>query len=567
MIISAQADEDEYATFSWAETTFSTSLSQIWDGEAMFQNYTGTYSDNFTVMNQYINRSDDTYVEEKRTVDYSANYSYYYNRSIVGSYDLDFDINVYRVNVDYGSSAQLIWMAVKKGFFEVHQYIETRGYNMGYNETNHQIINKEIKKYDLDTLELLNAWNETEIVDGKMNYTVDQRNSSMYELQIYNMTFTKPFFLTFQIYETEKGDRIAWASFFSEFLVFSDKDGDGIYSVGDFDNPPSTLLNIRSSRELEGWLMPEAYEYAEYREYPTLNHTSTYSSPIDKSVDEVASSIVFTPPSLSGNDTVIWNIDYQDFPIEGFIGRGVPPEQRIDTFSPSDFSYGFDYKIGEGKADLSLTLGLPAFNDFDTYNILEEQNYGLAIPRYDYFLSSFDINEINPKEITIPAEEFLFESNNDTIAEINLMNPIKKNYTLYDYPNEGEVTTCESRGASINNMVMAYSTLQFWHPEVNFLFAIEEIVKDIPEFTVVDNLYHVHTENYPVWAGKRLVHDPTDIIYFENITLAFRIENPMIFGYSTTLVLSSMLLATLVITLKLKKIRGKIRNNKKVMYK
>ncbi len=457
-------------------------------------------------------------------------------------------------------------MALKKGFYELDLYRETFGFYQEYNETNHQIIDKEKKKYNLDTFELLDVWNETEIVNEAMNFSYGQPVEVVDDHQILNETFTKPFFLTFQTYETEKNDKVAWASIFSEFLVFIDKDGDGIYSVGDFESPPMSQLSIYSSSEYAGNFIPEVFEYGEFREGSIFNITNTGSFPFDKTVDEIAAGIVFTPPTLVGNDTVVWDISYRDFPINAFIGeKSIPFAQMIRPgadplyadLSPSDFNYGFDYKIGGGKADLSLTLGLPALSDLDTYNILERQNYGLSIPRYDYFLSSFEINERNPKEITFPSNGFVFESNNQTVAEINLINPIKKNYTLYDYPNVGNITSVESQGASINNLVMSQSNLQTGVPEINFLYAIEEIANNIPGFTVVDDLYHVHTENYPVWAGKKLIHDPTNTIFFKNITMPFRAPSASIPGFETGIFFGSLGLVVLVITLKLKKSKKK----------
>jgi len=72
-----------------------------------------------------------------------------------------------------------------------------------------------------------------------------------------------------------------------------------------------------------------------------------------------------------------------------------------------------------------------------------------------------------------------------------------------------------------------------------------------------DDFYHVHTENYPVWAGKRLVHDPTNTIYFENITLPFRVAADLIPGFDLGIILGSLSLAVLVITLKRKKFKKK----------
>jgi len=562
LIVNAQSDEDEYATFSWVQTEYSTSFSRIWDGTSSTQNYTGTYSDIFTVMNRYINHSDNTYIEENRVVNFDANYTFASNFTRVGYLNIDIDVDVYRVDIDYGNDVKLIWMALKKGYYEIDYYSEASGYSYEYFEESHQTVDKEFKKYDKDTLELLDTWNQTVEVYDTVNISNIETLEVWEDHVKINNTFTMPFILAFQIYKTAKNDKIAWGSTFSEFLVYKDNNGDGVYSVGYFDEAYHGPLNLYSGDEYWGRFIPKAEEYETSRENPSINYTNSGSFPNSRTVDEIASSIIFTPPTLVGNDTVFWNIDYRDFPIEAYIGNNeIPNEEYIldSEQSPGDFSYGFDYTIGGGQADLSLTLGTPSFSDLDTYNILEENNLGLTIPKYNYFLSSFDIAEVNPMEITLPSNSFSFESNNETVAEINLINPVKKNYTLHDYPNNGETTLIESKGANINNLVTTSSRFKghLGLPEINFLYTIEDFVNLIPGFTVTDSLYHVHTENYPVWAGKKLVHDPTNTIYFENISLPFRVPaaNNLISGFDVGVIFGSLSLAVLVITLKRKKFK------------
>ncbi len=563
LFVSAQVGEAEYATFSWEETTYSTSVSLVWDGESAVQNYTGSYSDVFTVMDNYVNVTDSTYIEEKRIVNYEANYTHFSNFTRKGYLNIDIDIDVYRVDVDYGGSAKLVWMALEKGYYEWDFYEDASGYSYEYIEENHQVIDREIKKYDWDTMELIDAWNVTEEIYDTINCSGDAHSSEgAYNHFKLNTTFTMPLFLVFQLYTTEKGDHIAWASTFSEFLVFRDKNDDGIYSVGYFETPYYFgPLDLYSGSEAFGRLKPIAEEYEGSKESLVLNNTFSGSFPDDRTVDEIVSSIKFTPPSLVGNDTVVWDIDYKGFPIDMVIGhKDIPFEEYItDTTTPNDFSYGFDYKIRGGQADLSLTLGLPDITHLDEYGIFEEYNLGLSLPKYNYFLSSFNINEIDPKDLTIPSDIFSFESNNQTVAEINLVNPLKRNYTLYDYPSTGETITAESRGANINNIVTV-SNSYFGHiniPELNFLYTIEDLANAIPGFTIVDNLYHLHTENYPVWAGKKLVHDPTNTIYFEDITLPFRVDADSILGFDIVIISSSVSFVVLVITLKRKKFKKK----------
>ena len=36
-----------------------------------------------------------------------------------------------------------------------------------------------------------------------------------------------------------------------------------------------------------------------------------------------------------------------------------------------------------------------------------------------------------------------------------------------------------------------------------------------PTFTIVDDLYQIETQNYPLWNGEKLIHDPTLTIYYK----------------------------------------------------
>ena len=535
----------------------------VWDGDSVVQNFTGSYSDVFTADLKYSNMSDNAYFEEKRIVNYDANYTQFYNYTHKGYLDVDVNIDVFKVEVDYGGSAKLVWMALKKGYYEWDNYIDRTGYSYEYIEENHQIIDREIKKYNIHTHELVDAWNVTEDIHDTINCSgnVHLPEGAFIHLRM-NKTFTMPFFLVFQLYTTEKGDHIAWASTFSEFLVFNDRNMDGIFTIAYSEKPYfNGPLDLYAGEEWSGILKPVAEEYDLLEEHVDHNASAHDRFPPDRTVEEIASSIKFTPPSLVGDDTVVWDIDYKGLPIDMIIGRNeIPVEEYIrKTATPNDFSYGFNYKIGEGQADLSLTLGLPDITHLDDYGILEKYNLGICLPKYNYFLSSFDINEIDPKDLTIPSDSFLFESNSETVAEINLVNPLKKNYTLYDYPSTGETLTTESRGANVNNIVTA-SNSYFGHmdlPELNFLYTIEDFANAIPGFTVVDNLYHLHTENYPTWAGKKLIHDPTNTIYFENITLPFRVAADSIPGSDTVTIFASFSLAVLIIVIKWKKLKKK----------
>jgi len=99
-----------------------------------------------------------------------------------------------------------------------------------------------------------------------------------------------------------------------------------------------------------------------------------------------------------------------------------------------------------------------------------------------------------------------------------MINPVKRNYTLYDYPELGINTEMESAGGSLHKLLLADSeqSANAGNPFINLIYTIKDIVDADPTFTIADNLYHVETQNYPIWNGEKLIHDPTLTIYYED---------------------------------------------------
>jgi hypothetical protein len=183
--------------------------------------------------------------------------------------------------------------------------------------------------------------------------------------------------------------------------------------------------------------------------------------------------------------------------------------------SPGDFNYQFDYNLSESQADLDFTLSLSKISNESFYNAV--QGLGLCLPHHNFFVASFDINEVDPVELTVPSDLFTFESNGSTVAEINMINPAKKNYTLYDFPELGTNTEMESAGGSLHKLLVADSeqTGNVGDPFTNLIYTIKEIAEADPTFTIADDLYKIETQNYPLWNGEKLVHDPTLTIYYD----------------------------------------------------
>ena len=254
--------------FSWQETSYSTTISRTWDNEVDIINHSGSYRDIYTVQDISFNFSEDTFTRAIRTINLDANYSYLLNTTLTGSLDLSMSLDVYRVDIDYGTGLKYIWIAVKKGTLEMEYTIVSHIYSYSYYEENHQIIESDYEKYNFTTYELLDTWNDTDEVFDELNYTHTKNftYSPYYKYQYDSSEFTMPLFLTMQIYTTEKQDRIAWANLFHDFLMYKDKDENIIYSVGD----KGGAIDMWGSSEFCGYIKPMARHLYLHVIYPEL---------------------------------------------------------------------------------------------------------------------------------------------------------------------------------------------------------------------------------------------------------------------------------------------------------
>ena len=518
-VVSQQTHQIQY---SWSEPQYTYSFHKIWDGSSSIIDFSGSYSDVFYWNDHFYNETEDTWTRELRTIYYDANYTYFSNTTVVGEVNIDITVDVYRVDIDYGDSLQLVWIAFKNGTI-VHE-VDLQSYfkNYTYVEDFYEEYHSTFTKINMTTYEIIDEWTSISNNSGVKDMTPGSTppSESQYELTTYE--YSTPMCLTMQKFTTEKGDKIGWAEVFYDYIIYKDLDMDGIYSAGETTSPESSGFFLHSSDEWVGWMKPITAEWIYYTWTPGGNHTIGINFPSDKSVSEIVSTIEFTPPSLSKN-TVSWDINYPGYPIWAQVADlAKPMEERYFNFgntsysntSPGDFMYSFDYDIQEAEANLDFTLGLSKVSNESFYNA--SQGYGLSLPHYNYFLSTFDINEEDPKELTVPAELFSFESNGTTVAEISMINPVKLNYTLYDYPKIGINSEFESVGGSIHRLLNDHQNLMAHgaNPYINLLYSIEDVVKLDPAFIVQDDLYRVETQNYPVWNGEKLVHDPSLTIYY-----------------------------------------------------
>ncbi len=512
--------------YSWQETTYDYSLHRDWDGISTVINYSGSYSDVFNTNTGFYNESDQTWTKEVRMHDYSANYSFFSNTTKKGYIDINMSLDVYRVDVQYGDAVDLIWMALKQGTLEMDTLLEQLEKDYSYFEEYYVDIESEFTKYNLTTWEVIETWTGTSNETAEHNMTRDGDLINCYNFNSYDLEFSLPLILTMQVYTTKKKDKIGWAELFYDFIVYKDKDGDSIYSAGETSNPSTSGFNLYSSDEMCGVVRPMAWDYQMHQEttYPgPSNITMSQLVPFDKSVNEIASTIQFTPPNISTDNIISWDVEYPQFPIYTSIYDDDKPSEAYYTptnatheqMSPGDFNYQFDYNLTESQANFDFTLSLPKISNESFYNAT--QGYGLSLPRYNFFVSSFDINEVDQIELTVPSNIFTFESNGTTVAEINMINPVKKNYMLYDYPELGINTSMESIGGSLHRLLLEDSKQSdnVGNPFINLIYTIKDIAEADPTFTIADDLYHIETQNYPVWNGEKLVHDPTLTIYYD----------------------------------------------------
>ena len=146
MPIETQAESSDPITpvVSWSMSTFSTSVFQEWDHETFQQNYQGSYDEVFNYSKSFLNEFNNEILEEQNaTVIYKSNYSYYTSTTITGNFSMSLSVDVYKVQVQYGPSSHLFWIAVKEGNMVKETHIDeleyyancTNDYYKGLNST------------------------------------------------------------------------------------------------------------------------------------------------------------------------------------------------------------------------------------------------------------------------------------------------------------------------------------------------------------------------------------------------------------------------------------------------
>lgn len=519
------SDPEPEVNYSWQETTFGFSNDLLWEDEEFVLDYSGSYSDVYET--EYIieyNFAEDYKIKEYSTVHFDANYTNFANVTTSGNATIDFNFDVYRVNVDYGSGVKLIWFALKKGVVEYESYLIDKSMDFDYYEENRRSTDSTYEKINLTTGQVIDTWTDSKVIFDEINntFTYNQEEDPFIYREYWSAEYCLPLFLTVQMFTTEKNDRIAWANLFYKFFIYKDKDNNSIYTAGD--KPQiNQYPRLSSSTEFCGLVHPMAIH--QYMESEGGGHFSRGWDlmPYDKTIDDVASTIVFTPPTETSEANVSWGIEYPDLPLYiDFYDEDIPSEEYYFTpknatqaeSCPTDLSYGFDFKLNDTQADLDVTWGIGKLTNDTAYDAV--QGYGLMIPQYNFFLSTFDIDEVDQVELSVPRDIFTFESNETIVAEINMGKPEKQNYILYDFPSHGVDSEFTSRGSSIHKSVVMYAGVNSYYgdPLSTPIFALADFVAAETSFEVQDELFSMEMQNYPEWSGEKLVHDPSLTIFY-----------------------------------------------------
>jgi hypothetical protein len=521
-VVNVRADIDPAdIIYSWELDTFSAHVGRVWNDTNFLLNESGSINDVFNHSYGYA-ISEEEWIEEESVFSYNVNYSYYSNLTLTGDSTIDVDFDVYKVDISYGSSVYFIWVGFKNGTFYSEYNVNNMTHDFSFENSFYKKSETTYRKYNLTTMELLETWDET--IEDSGDWLSEDTPASQFTIHnSMEIEFSMPLILTFQVYETQNGEKVAWADMISDFYVFNDKDDNGVYSVGETETAPNHFY-MGTSDEYCGAFIPWAFNQTTYIDYwsPTteFNSTSSYKFPGDTPVGQFGESIQFTPPKLNGNE-VEWNIKYPDFPIYAVVSNY--PNHYMSPFGTNysdlasgNFSYGYNYEITNETAGLDLTAHLPRINQADFFNAA--QNLSLAFPHYTYFLSSAAIEESESKILTIPSNMFQFNINDTKVAEIDMESEFKKNYTLMDYPTFGTSRTIEAIGSSVSRLVAdVYEnnplTPRNWFVDTIFTLGDLDLVKLDPEFDNATSLYTIEMQNYPTWSGYELIHDPTLTIY------------------------------------------------------
>ncbi|TFF97688.1 MAG: hypothetical protein EU541_07865 [Promethearchaeota archaeon] len=531
--------------YIYGEYIFDSWMNQTWDHTTVEINRSNSESGTYSYVEEYYTMINGSEVLKKvyTNVEYETNTSYYSNQTITGmqAYHLMFDS--YNVNVSYGDDLNLIWYALKNGTMKFIQEVSELKTYEEYNMSEYNKFTKTTKIYndtDNDGVFETQIDSSTDIYNQtysqRVNYSYDLFENPSFEnvsLMRGENSFSMiwPFIISNQIYTTVNNQKVAWGKMiFPEYILYNDTDNNGIYSLGESSSQGGFGMDYCD--EYLGHISPQALGFQKQIQILKYNDgsnmTQTYqwgSFPSDISVEKLSENITFHEPYESVNG-ISWSIDYDEMPIkcssctnESCFSIELGQYKHC---SPTNFTFGFNYNITENEADLSQTFGMSKITNDTFYN--KVQGLSLCIPHYTYFLSSEEIIQETSNAATIQTDIINFTLAGIPTAQIDMGNIFseKKNYTLYDYPSEGENKEIGALGATINQLIVnsqEKASIQGYSRVFMLKGLIMPTIENDPAFYNYTGLFTMASMNYPIWSGEKLLHDPTFIVFYSQPTI------------------------------------------------
>jgi hypothetical protein len=536
--------------YSWREFNYNTSITKHYGSESFILEESGTVEDSFNYSYGYA-VSDSEWVEEESIFSYNSTYNYFSNTTITGDYTLELDFTVYCVDISYGKAVQILWFALKEG--TTHAIFDFSRIKEQFRNSNNFSKRTDVtyRKYNSDNGTLLDTWQDSFTDEGKWDKNANTAITEYSLFQELDMNYTMPLVLSYQVFETATKDKLAWAELFSDYYVYEDIDKNRIYSVGET-KYGSSQFHLTASDEYRGFFVPWASEVKLKTEFiqegePAIIQNEVHNFPGDLSHRELAKGIEFTEPTLNG-EMVEWNIRYPDYPIWGFVQRedeyfASGWENEYAYTSPGDFEYGFQFGVEDNMGYLDLTSEIPRMSNSSLFDLV--QGLSLAVPHYTYFLSSANLEKEVNQVLTLPSNLFQFEIDGTKVAEISMEEDRKRFYSLMDYPKWGENRTYTSLGSTVSGLITSNLFVNP-HADRNWfldsIFALKDldIVKQDPVLANPDSLFDIQMQNYPLWSGYEIIHDPRFSFYFnsasdEDITTIPSYYIPIVLGLAVVI--------------------------------
>jgi hypothetical protein len=216
-----------------------------------------------------------------------------------------------------------------------------------------------------------------------------------------------------------------------EYMIYNDTNEDGFYTCN------NNFYTGAYGSEMISPLVPYFVNASIENIGPGTPPITEMSYPNNTKIEDAYPLIEFIEPTEEGGK-VSWGYNYSSFPSFMCAYPYYPTEMPMGSLpynmsyedSPkADYTYEFDYSIDakNGQAQLDFTNGLSVVetkND-GLYNAMSEHEFELTLPHFTYMLSSEKIEQEFPSVMSLAQDSFVFESNGETVAEIDMGN--KKN--------------------------------------------------------------------------------------------------------------------------------------------